>query len=150
VFLGLSLYWSIHPSIHPSTCPSTCGSTALVDLGHFFSFLIHAQSVGLPERYISPSQGRFLNRTTQTQNKSTGILDSSGIPTHDPSIRAGENGSRLRLSGHRDRPFLIIPDEYYKYIRKENRMHLNYLLLKEQKCSCIMKVYLFISIWRVP
>jgi hypothetical protein len=30
---------------------------------------LYTQSVGLLERGISPSQGRYLNRTTQTQNK---------------------------------------------------------------------------------
>jgi hypothetical protein len=42
-----------------------------LDLGRFFSFLIYTQSVGLLERGISPSQGRYLHRTTQTQNKRT-------------------------------------------------------------------------------
>jgi hypothetical protein len=32
-----------------------------------FSFLIYAQSVGLLGRWISPSQGSYLHRTTQTQ-----------------------------------------------------------------------------------
>jgi hypothetical protein len=32
----------------------------LLDLDRFFSFLIHTQSVGLLERGISPSQGRYL------------------------------------------------------------------------------------------
>jgi hypothetical protein len=32
-----------------------------VDLGCFFSFLIHTQSVGLLGRVISPSQGRYLH-----------------------------------------------------------------------------------------
>jgi hypothetical protein len=40
---------------------SIYGSTALVDLGRFFSFLIHTQSVGLLGRGISPSQGRYLH-----------------------------------------------------------------------------------------
>jgi hypothetical protein len=59
----LSVYLSIYLSIY--------GSTALVDLGRFFSFLIYTQSVGLLGRGISPSQGRYLHRTTQTQNKRT-------------------------------------------------------------------------------
>jgi hypothetical protein len=46
-------------------CLSIYGSTALVDLGRFFSFLICTQSVGLLGRGISPSQGRYLHRTTQ-------------------------------------------------------------------------------------
>jgi hypothetical protein len=44
---------------------SPCGSWPL------FSFLIYTQSVGLLGRGISPSQGRYLHRTTQTQNKRT-------------------------------------------------------------------------------
>jgi hypothetical protein len=48
------LYLSIYLSIY--------GSTALVDLGRFFSFVIHTQSVGLLGRWISPSQGRYLHR----------------------------------------------------------------------------------------
>jgi hypothetical protein len=36
-----------------------------------FSFLILGQSVGLPGWGVSPSQGRYLHRTTQTQNKRT-------------------------------------------------------------------------------
>jgi hypothetical protein len=42
-----------------------------VDLGRFFSFLIYTQSVGLLGQEISPSQGRYLHKTTQTQNKRT-------------------------------------------------------------------------------
>jgi hypothetical protein len=42
-----------------------------VDLGRFFSFLIYTQSVGLLGRGISPSQGRCLHTTTQTENKCT-------------------------------------------------------------------------------
>jgi hypothetical protein len=43
-----------------------------LDLGNFFSFLIHTQSVRLLEREVGPSQGPLpTHRTTQTQNKST-------------------------------------------------------------------------------
>jgi hypothetical protein len=42
-----------------------------VGLGRFFSFLIYTQSVGLLGRGINPSQGHYLHRTTQTQNKRT-------------------------------------------------------------------------------
>jgi hypothetical protein len=35
--------------------------TGHVDLGRFFSFLIHTQSVGLLQRGISPSQDRYLH-----------------------------------------------------------------------------------------
>jgi hypothetical protein len=41
------------------------------------------------------------HRSTQTQNKRhTDILASSGIRTHDPSVRASEDGSCLRPRGH--------------------------------------------------
>jgi hypothetical protein len=53
------------------SCPSIYGSTAFVDLGRFFSFLIYTQSVGLLGQGISPLQGRYLHRTTWTQNKRT-------------------------------------------------------------------------------
>jgi hypothetical protein len=44
-------------------------------------------------------------RTTQTQNKRTqDIHASSGIRAHDPSIRAGEDGSCLSPRGHCDVP----------------------------------------------
>jgi hypothetical protein len=44
-----------------SVCLSVYGYAALVDLGRFFSSLIHAQSVGFLGRGISPSQGRYLH-----------------------------------------------------------------------------------------
>jgi hypothetical protein len=43
------------------SCLSIYGSTALVDHDSFFSFLIYTQSVGLPGRGISRSQGRYLH-----------------------------------------------------------------------------------------
>jgi hypothetical protein len=43
-------------------------STALVNLGRFFSFLIHTHSVGLLGRGISPSQSRYLH-TEQHNHK---------------------------------------------------------------------------------
>jgi hypothetical protein len=77
-----------------SVCLSVClpiyGCTALVDLGRFFSFLIYTQSVGLLGRGISPSQGRYLHTEHNTNN--TDIHASSGIRSHDPSVRAGEDG----------------------------------------------------------
>jgi hypothetical protein len=42
-----------------------------LDFGRFFSFLILYTVVGLLVRGISPSQGRYLHMTTQTQNKRT-------------------------------------------------------------------------------
>jgi hypothetical protein len=66
---------SIHLSIYLSRCLSACLPVCLwfysplLDLGLFFSFLICKHSVGLLWRGISPSQGRYLHRTVQTQNK---------------------------------------------------------------------------------
>jgi hypothetical protein len=82
---------------------SIYGCTGLVDLARFFSFLIYTQSVGLLGRRISPSQGRYLHRTTQTELTYTDIHASSGIRTHDPSVRAVEDGLYLRPRGHCDR-----------------------------------------------
>jgi hypothetical protein len=63
-----------------------------------FQFLNLRQSLGLSGREISPSQGRYLHRTTQTQNKrrQTAIHALSGICTHDPSVRARKDISCLR------------------------------------------------------
>jgi hypothetical protein len=56
-----------------TVCLSIYGSLALVDRVRLFSFLIHAQSVGLFGRGISPSQGRFLQIEQYKQNKRTQI-----------------------------------------------------------------------------
>jgi hypothetical protein len=53
-------YLSIYVSVRPSVSLSVYCCTALVDLGHFSSFLIYTQSVGLLGWGISPSQGRYL------------------------------------------------------------------------------------------
>jgi hypothetical protein len=70
----------------------------------FFSlqFLNLRQSVGLLGRGISPSQGRYL-----TQNKHIRIHTLSGIRTHDPSVRAGEDILCLRPHGHCHRPLEV-------------------------------------------
>jgi hypothetical protein len=47
------------------------GCTAFVVLGRFFSSLIYTQSVGLLGLGISPSEGRYIHRTTQTKTKRT-------------------------------------------------------------------------------
>jgi hypothetical protein len=87
---------------------STYGSTALVNLGHFFSFLIYTHSVGLLGQGISPPQGRYLH-TEQHKHRidahNTDIHALSGIQNHDPRLRRGEDGSCLRTRGHCDRHF---------------------------------------------
>jgi hypothetical protein len=78
----------------------------------FFSFVIFfVQTVGLPGRVISPSQGRYLYGAIQTKNKRTrthththtDIRALSGIRTHDPSLRVSEDSSCLGPRGHCDR-----------------------------------------------
>jgi hypothetical protein len=58
-------------------------------------FLNLGQSVGFLGRGISPSQGRYL---AQTQNKHRHPC-LSGLRTHDPSVRVGEDISCLRPRG---------------------------------------------------
>jgi hypothetical protein len=81
-------------------------------IGHLWNASFHLkflnlrQSVGLLGRGISPSQGRYLHRTTQKHKinaHNTDIHALSGIRTHDPSVRAGEHVSYLRPAGHCDR-----------------------------------------------
>jgi hypothetical protein len=77
-----------------------------MELDRLFSFLMHTQSVGHPERGITPSQGHYLH-TEQHKHRINAHIDinvSSGIRTHDPSFRAGEDDSCLRPHGHCDRP----------------------------------------------
>jgi hypothetical protein len=74
---------------------------------------------------ISPSQGRYL---TQTQNKHRVLSALSGIRTHDPSVRAGEDISCLRLPGLEGRGAragfhgpTLIHTYIHTYIHKHNR-----------------------------
>jgi hypothetical protein len=46
--------------------------------------------------YTCPSQGRYLHTEQYKQSKRTDIHALSGIPTHDPSVRAGEDRSCVR------------------------------------------------------
>jgi hypothetical protein len=69
-----------------------------------FSFVIFfTQSVGLLGRGISPPQGRYLHTEQHKHriNTHTDIHASSGIRTHDSSVRAGEDSSYIRPRGHR-------------------------------------------------
>jgi hypothetical protein len=59
----------------------------------------YTQSVRHLGRGIGPLQGRYLH---------TDIHASSGIQTHDPSVREGEDGSCLRPRGHCDRRIIDI------------------------------------------
>jgi hypothetical protein len=68
-----------------------------------FSFLILRQSVGLLERGISPSQGRYLHRTTQTQNKRRQTsMPWMGFEPTIP-VRESEDSSCLKQRGHCNR-----------------------------------------------
>jgi len=64
---------------------------------------VFGHSVGLLGRGISPSQGHYLHRTAQQRKTRTHIHASSGIRTHDPSVRAVEDRTCLRPRGHWDR-----------------------------------------------
>jgi hypothetical protein len=78
----------------------------LLGPGLFFSFVVtFTQTVGLLGRAINPSQGLYLHRTAQSHNKHThtDIHALSGIRTHDPSVREGEDSSCSRQRGHCDR-----------------------------------------------
>jgi hypothetical protein len=55
----------------------------------------YTQSVGLLGRGIRLSQGRYLHTEQHKQNKRTDIHASSGIRTHDPNVRAGEEVSTI-------------------------------------------------------
>jgi len=57
--------------------------------------------VGLLVWGISPTQGVYIHRITQTQKKRGHA--SSGILTHDPSVPAAEDSTCLRPRGHWDR-----------------------------------------------
>jgi hypothetical protein len=83
---------------------SVYGSTALVNFDRFFQFL-NPYTVGMTFFTGDQPVGRPLptHRRTQIQNKRTHIHALSGIRTHDPCVRADEDGSCLRPLGHCDR-----------------------------------------------
>jgi hypothetical protein len=85
--------------------------TALVGRGRFSVSL----SVGLLGQVISSLQGLYLNTGQHKQKKHThthtytpNIHALSGIPTHDHSIRASKDSSRLRLFGYCDRRVYLL------------------------------------------
>jgi hypothetical protein len=51
----------------------------------------YIQSVGLLGGGISPMQGHYLHKEQQKTHKDTHATN--GIQTHDPCVRAGEDGS---------------------------------------------------------
>jgi hypothetical protein len=62
---------------------------------------LYRQSVGLLEWGIGLSQGR--KDTTNTEETQTDMHASSGVRTHNPSVRSSEDSSCLRPRGHCDR-----------------------------------------------
>jgi hypothetical protein len=66
----------------------------------FFSSLTCTQLVGLLGRGISLSQGHYLRTDHKHRINHTEIHALSGTGTHDPSVRAGEDGSGLRPRSH--------------------------------------------------
>jgi hypothetical protein len=81
-----------------------------------FCNLFVTQTVGLLGQGIRPPQGRYLPTGQQKQriNAHTNIHALSGIPTHEPSVRASGDNSCLRPRSHRDRLLYLsarlIPD----------------------------------------
>jgi hypothetical protein len=63
---------------------------------------LNRQSVELTGLGISPSQNRYLHKQRKPQTDNHTL---SGIRTHDPSVRAGEDMSCLRPRGQCNRPW---------------------------------------------
>jgi hypothetical protein len=100
--IDLSICLSIYISICLSVYLSIYGSTAFVYLGRFFSFLILYTVGRTPCTEDQPVASPLpTHRTTQAQNKptQTSMTPSSGVRTHDPSVRAGEDCPCLRTRG---------------------------------------------------
>jgi hypothetical protein len=93
-------YMSMYVSISLYSCCFHLEHRASVRRFVSLQFLNIRQSVRLLRWGISPSQGRYLHRTTQTQ---TNIHALSGIRTHGAGVRASEASSCLRPRGHCDR-----------------------------------------------
>jgi hypothetical protein len=119
-------------------------STAFVDLGRFFSFNLYTvgRTPWMGDQPVAKSL--LTHRATQKWKKCTqDIHDSSGICTHDLSVRAGEDDSCLRPRYHydslnsiywgslystcvstprRSKPCRLIPDQIlavYEYMKRE-------------------------------
>jgi hypothetical protein len=99
-----------YATTHQPTCFSLVnaqlsiyGSTALVNLGRFFSFSIHTQSVDILERGMSPSQGRYLHTEQHKQRMNSHRHPCLEWNSRDPSVRGGGDGSDLRPRSYCDR-----------------------------------------------
>jgi hypothetical protein len=94
-----------------NTAPSTqtnYGCTALCWISAAFSVpWSYTQSVGLLRRGSARRKAAtYTQNNTNTEYKHTGIHALIEIRIHDPSFRANEDGSCLRLRGHCDRPIV--------------------------------------------
>jgi hypothetical protein len=70
---------------------------------------IFGHLVGLLGQVIGPSQRQYPHRRAQYRKTWTHIHASSGIRTHDPSVRAVADSTCIRSRGHWDRPSLLGP-----------------------------------------
>jgi hypothetical protein len=80
------------------------------------------------------------HRTAQTPNKRTDIHASSGIRTHDPSVREGEDSSCLRPRCHCDRLFYsknkirvtseLIVNNFVDYVELYNLLSQKKIIIK--------------------
>jgi hypothetical protein len=61
------------------------------------------------------TQCRYLHIEQHKHSINTDIHVSSGVRTHDPSVRAGEDSSWLRPRGHCDRGQFSCPSEIIIY-----------------------------------
>jgi hypothetical protein len=109
MFILYNLLFAVHSLIN-SSIHSSMALQPLVRLWPLLRFHnrnLFTQTLGLLGRVISPSQGHYLHTGQHRHriNAYTDIRASSGIRTHDPSVRANEDSSRLRPRGHCDRLF---------------------------------------------
>jgi hypothetical protein len=89
----------------------------LLGTGLFFTFVIvFKSSVGLVWRGIGPSQSRYLHIEQHRHRiiAHTDIHYLSGTRTHDPNVRASEDGSCLRSRGRCDR---LVTEDYHSKIQ---------------------------------
>jgi hypothetical protein len=108
----------LHPSIRFIHFIHEWLYSPLLGPGLFCSVIFFTQTVGLLGRVISPSQGRYLHTGQHKHgiNAQADIYALSGIRTHDPNVRAGEDSSCLRLRGHCDQLSSIIYLFMYLFI----------------------------------
>jgi hypothetical protein len=96
--------------IHHSAISLSMALEPFVGPWPLLSFLILHTVGRLLGRGISQSQCLYLHTEQQKHriNAYTDIHALSGIRTHDPSARSGEDGSCLRQRDHCDRPTILI------------------------------------------